>query len=219
MNWVACLLLGVPFGNFLYAIASTGESHWYHPKVLLFFARHVPAVTWAMVALFMASSLGLLLVRRITLVFKVSAMAALLLYNIVLFKQVPVLLIALMAGLLFTPFRRPYVNSRLRWWEVAPRFEVDLDCTDVESQRRFEIINISVTGALLRNPKRADILPPYLVLEFSQSVVLRAQVVRIENEDRFGVQFLNPTKAQMRALQEVIHKNLRAKPLPQSQAA
>ncbi len=203
--WIYALsafMCASPFVCFLLAIRRMGESHWATPSVWLRFAHHIPGSVWALVAFFMMTGAALVFVRRVTWTLALIAFALLVVFNVVLFKKLPLLAGLAMAALTLRPLRNPFLSPKLRWWEQAPRVAVDLEA--VSQGERFRVINISATGALLESQSGVHYLEG-VVLQVSLSgrLELDCKVVRRDGE-RIGVSFVDVSRKTRKAIRRLI---------------
>jgi hypothetical protein len=194
--------------SFVAAVRRAGESLWYSPETWLAYARRIPAPVWGLIAFFVLSGLTVLLVRKLTWMLALGALGALLLYNLVLFRQLPLLAgAAILALTLFPRLREPFLSPKLRWWEQAPRQAVHLKAVAVGSGAEVEVLNLSATGALLASDPfggtRAE-----ASLCLAPGLVVLCKVVRSEGA-RTGVQFLYLSASSRRKLRKLIHQAAR----------
>ncbi len=105
--------------------------------------------------------------------------------------------ILLILYFLIPAVRRPFFNRRLRWWETAPRYDINIPCTIQKQSGQFidcRLINISKSGAFVRPPIELAMFEQ-ISIKFSFynfNFTLRAKVVNrhtIEDFGGFGLKF------------------------------
>ncbi|HLE11065.1 MAG: hypothetical protein A2504_01795 [Bdellovibrionales bacterium RIFOXYD12_FULL_39_22] len=93
--------------------------------------------------------------------------------------------------------RRPFFNRRLRWWETAPRFDINIPCTIARASGQLvdcRLVNLSKTGAFIRPPIELSMFES-ISIKFSfynLTFALRARVVNkhtVEDFSGYGVKF------------------------------
>jgi hypothetical protein len=195
-----------PIFNFVATLYRMDIAGWYRPEVFLAYGRELSASTWLLIGTTWLSACGLLFVRQFTLYFAAVAFGCLFGYNL-LFEQRLVLFAALLpVYLLFTHFRRPYLNKRLRWWEQAPRFDGSGHYIKVgRTQTYLPVSNISTSGILIDTQRKMKL--PRLGESFSISIDERTdlpcEVMRIQGTF-LGLRFLKLSQAQKRGLKTLL---------------
>lgn len=206
---VALYLLIAPWVFFVLAIKfNINDPGWYKPSVLLHYLQVSPPRLVLLLGLTLASGSLLLFVRKASWVVAVVTLVLVILYNVFFFNfQIPWSAVVLLLFVLFTPFRKPYLNPSLRWWEQPPRFEVDLFADIPETQSKIHVYDISEGGLLgeylgLEKPEIED----KFYIEFENGPKLLSQVVRKQEGKYVGVHFEDVNKIQFKRLKKFIRR-------------
>ena len=195
-----------PFINYFVTLYQMNVADWYTPSVLLAYARGFSFSTWFLLGVTWASAIGLLAVSRFSLYFAAASFASLFTYNLIFEKRLVLFAVCLPAYLLFTQFRTPYLNKRLRWWEQAPRFDGSGHYIKVlRTQTFLPICNLSISGILIDTQRKMKL--PLIGETFSISIDERTEipceVMRVHGTF-LGLKFKRLSQAQKRALKTML---------------
>ncbi len=169
---------------------------------------HFQALNWLLIALSWSIAFLIFFVSKFSLILVSILFILILLLNIILVKKL--IIWALLFPVIFwlSPFRRPYLNKALRWWEQLPRFWLKEEMDDVLiDNKKARVINLSLSGALI------ELLEHHLSLSLEQMCTLGLDqhvftvVVRRVNGHQYGVQFLNLKSADKRKLKSYLRNN------------
>lgn len=156
-------------------------------------------------------------------IFIVSA-AVIFIYNIIAYVSNP--MVSLMGVLVFNLaiffaagffFRKhiiaPYFNPRLRWWEQASRYDIDLGVT-LEYSDSYELgylEDISLGGCFIRiseKVKIGHIYPLKVSLGNAMSISIKGKIMRTVTDDcslpGYGVMFSNLTQTEKSGLENMM---------------
>ncbi len=210
-----------PLGTYVLAIAfilapllslygelwSVGLGHPRHFAAWGPWLREIWMVAWVVLGAVFVSGWSLLFVRSSSLHLTMLALGLVLAHNLTLWNRSPdsgafrlvlmtVVTLTVMAVFWRAEFRRPYMEPRLRWWETAPRFRVDLPVRVGSVETR--LLDISRTGALVEGGLEAE-AGSRVRLAFKDFEV-PAVVVRVAMNHATGLQFKDVTWSERRAL-------------------
>ena len=106
--------------------------------------------------------------------------------------------------------RTVYRNKALRWWEQAPRYEVNMKCrvqTSKKSKLKAAIIDLSEGGVLLKlKPKERLHREDEIELRFSHNdnlTFIHGRIVYSRGDGHYGVQFMH-NNATMKFMQTLV---------------
>ncbi|MBP7845034.1 MAG: PilZ domain-containing protein [Proteobacteria bacterium] len=201
----AAYLLIAPFINLVLGIRNTGEVNWYKIGTWFQYLLILHPRTWALLIITLTAGGLLLLVRKASWVFTLASLGLVILYNLIVFHDVPLLAVALLAFVAFTPFKKPYLNPSLRWWEHPPRFVVDLFAAIPEIQAQLKIFDVSEGGMLAAF--EGSFVPSVgatFYLEFNNGPKVMGKVVRKQEEKYLGIHFESVDRKKRRELRDFI---------------
>jgi len=203
-KWITALgvaFLLAPLGNFLWSLAAYGVERWWDPNVWGIWLPHVEPYVWLMMFLVAASGVSLLVVRKWSWILAVAALSFVLIHSFFLLPHIVgstntaivVLLSLITVGSIafvgFSPFRRPYLNPRLRWWETSPRYKADIQVKVGEIEQPGILVDISRTGALVEWPSASmPDVSENTKLDLPMGLSLYARVAR-KTESGYGFTF------------------------------
>ena len=190
-----------PVGNTALVLQSLGLLSWDHREAAMAWLSNVSPGTWLLFGLVFLSGVALLFVRRWSLHLTLGTLAIVVLYNIVNFQALSVIgawklgamiivTVGLLLSLYFSEFRVPYVNPRLRWWETAPRFRVDLKARETTLSRDLVIVDISRTGVLAEMSAEGIDVGQSLKLELPMDLKLAGRIARKSPNGQIGIEFV-----------------------------
>ena len=171
-----------------------------------------------------AAAVGVLTVTRPGWWVFVLSAAGIAVYNIVAFINNP--MISIIGMLVFNVslfvvagffFRKhiiaPYFNPRLRWWEQASRYDIDLGVS-IEYGDSYEIgylEDISLGGCFIRISEKLDsgsIYPLRMSLGNEVTISVKGKVMRTVNDDcslpGYGVMFVSQSETEKEGLENMI---------------
>jgi hypothetical protein len=205
-RWIYALgisFLIAPLGNFIWSLAALGVRRWWDPAVWMIWVPYVEWYVWLLMGLVAASGLSLLLVRKWSWLLSLISLASVLIYSVVLLPDISskagifivallmIVTIGAMGVIFFSPFRLPYVNPRLRWWETSPRYRVDIRVHVDDSPLEANLVDISRTGALIQWPNaNVPELSGRTKLTLPMGLALFVEVVRKTNQG-YGLRFMS----------------------------
>jgi len=206
---VAIYLLIAPWVYFVLNIRELGDPTWGNPDTWLKYLTDLHPRVWFLLTITFAAAIMLFLVRKASWILAIIALVLVIIYNIFVFGSLPIPAIILLAFVLFTPFRKPYLNPQLRWWEQLPRFDVDLFANVEDLSAQLHIYDISEGGVLAEflgetHPKLYDTFH----IEFSNGPKLLTKLVRIQENKYLGLHFEELSRGDKRLLKKFI-KTLR----------
>lgn len=115
--------------------------------------------------------------------------------------------------------RHVYFDPKLRWWRTKPRYETQLPCiVNCEQDCHYPVLsNISEGGCFLESPHLLSV-NSHLQIAVPLPVPLNVSVLKAEGEVRWasnnplrqgmGVQFINLTPLQSKAVKHCVKKQL-----------
>jgi len=223
--FAAGALIISPLGNFLTTLLTMGIPGWYSPKVWMLWLPYVEWKVWGLMACLFASGISLLFVRKWSLLAAALSVLMVLIYTLATARQLMflgtwfiassvVISAATILLIFFSPFRLPYLNPKLRWWEGDPRYKADFPVKFEGAERNGLLQDISLSGALVEwTDARAH---PTLEMGAESELVLpnglriRFQVARV-TANGYGVRFVATNRAQRKSLRAWL-SDLRPKP-------
>jgi len=209
---VAFYLLLAPWINFILSLKfQKQDPGWYNPAVWLEYFEMMRPRLLILLALTLSSGVLVLLVRKASWAVAIITLALVIIYNMTFLGGIPWQAVLLLAFVVFTPFRKPYLNPSLRWWEQAPRFDVDLFASIPESQSRIHVYDISEGGLLgeFLGSAKPD-MDSIFYVEFEGGPKILGKVVRRQQDKYIGLHFEKVSKVQFKQLKKFI-KSLRRK--------
>ncbi len=202
---LALVLILAPLGNIFFSFLTVGVPNLREPGTWIYWIRYVKPEVWALNLMLFLSGVALLWVRTWSHSMAAVSIGAVLIYNIMTFKETIFIgPIAIAIGILATmgalailyhrDFRKPYFHPRLRWWETSPRFRVDLpvDVHSVESGDKLSaiLLDISRSGILLQLPEPSPWRTGETqLIELPNSLKIKAEVIRKHDANSFGLNF------------------------------
>ena len=154
----------------------------------------------------------------------IAAAAGIFIYNIIAYIQNPMvslfgvlvfdLVLFLAAGFFFRKhIIAPYFNPRLRWWEQASRYDINLGVA-IEYSNSYELgylEDISMGGCFIRiseNVKVGTVYPLKISLGKQLSVSIKGKIMRTVTDDcslpGYGVMFVHLTETERDGLRNMI---------------
>lgn len=204
-KWIYVLGLSfllAPFGNFVWSLAALGVKRWWDPQVWAIWLPFVEWHVWILMAMVSLSGLSLLLVRRWSWLLSIVALVSVFVYSLVLLPSISsktsigivallmIITVGAMGVVLFSPFRLPYINPRLRWWESDPRYRVEIRAFVGEAEQEALLSDISRSGALVEWGSAAvPEISGVVKLSLPMGLVLAAEVVR-KTKQGYALRFL-----------------------------
>lgn len=193
-----------PFGNFLWSLAALGVKRWWDPAVWSIWLPYVEWHVWILMSLVSVSGFCLLLVRKWSWLLSLVSLFMVLVYSVALLPEInskaSIGIIAMLMfmtigaiGVVFlSPFRLPYINPRLRWWETSPRYKVEIQVNVGDFSEHAVLIDVSRTGALVEwhGPNRPETLDSPVKLSLPMGLVLFAELAR-KTDRGYGFRFLS----------------------------
>lgn len=203
-KWIYALgfsFLLAPLGNFVWSLAALGVRRWWDPSIWRIWMPYVEWHVWVLMGLVALSGLSLLLVRKWSWFLSLAALASVLIYSVILLPDIStkasiaivallmIITIGAIAVIFLSPFRLPYINPRLRWWETSPRYHVDIKVKVGDFLEEANLVDLSRTGALLQWPSaRIPDIDASTKLSLPMGLVLLVEVAR-RTEQGYGVRF------------------------------
>jgi hypothetical protein len=199
------------FFVFLPLIALALKLHQYEPSQLFNFKmwieviQHFEVNNWLLV--FLSLSIGFLIFNasKLSLIIVSALFLFILIINLVLLKKLVLWSIIIPILFWFSPFRRPYLNRALRWWEQLPRFWIQKDQDSIlVDQKNGRIINLSLSGVLVESLGDAFSynLEDSVVLSFAE-VEIKAKCKRSAGKE-FAFQFEKMSSIEKRKLKQFV---------------
>ncbi|HVJ64469.1 MAG TPA: PilZ domain-containing protein [Bdellovibrionota bacterium] len=192
-----------PFGNFLWSLAALGVRRWWDPAIWRIWVPYVEWYVWVLMLLVAISGLSLMLVRKWSWVLSLAALGSVFVYSVILLPNINskasvaivallmLLTIGAMGVIFFSPFRLPYVNPRLRWWETSPRYRVDIKVKVGDVAQDATLVDISRSGALVEWTSAAvPELEPRTKITLPMGLTLLVEVIR-KTQQGYGLKFLS----------------------------
>jgi hypothetical protein len=202
---VAAYLLLAPWINFVLGIRNTGEANWHEVAVWFDYLGKLHPRTWFLLLITLAAGSMILMVRKTSWIFALSSLGLVIAYNIVVFRDVPMLAVLLLALVAFTPFKKPYLNPQMRWWEHDPRFVVDLFAQVPEVQARLHIYDLSEGGTLAAfQGNFAPTVGSNFYIEFPSGPKVLGKVIRQQEQKYLGIHFEEMNRAKRKELRSFI---------------
>ncbi|NCN39839.1 PilZ domain-containing protein [bacterium] len=219
---LAIVLILAPLGNIVFSFITVGVPNLMDPGAWVYWVRYIKPEVWALNAMLFLSGISLLWVRTWTHSLAAVSVGAVLIYNIITFKDsifigpvaivtgIIASLIALIA-LYHKDFRKPYFQPRMRWWETSPRYRVDLpvEVVSSESSKKLSavLLDISRSGLLLKVSDETDWRTgESLSVLLPKSQTFKAVVVRKQENGAFGLSFKNLSWTEGRDLKHFIRQ-------------
>lgn len=191
-----------PFGNFLWSLAALGE-RWWHPQVWQIWVPYIEWYVWLLMVSVSVSGVALLIVRRWSWILAMTSLALVMVYSLIILPNISskasigivVLLLVLTIGALgaifYSPFRLPYLNPRLRWWETSPRYRVDINARISGVDAECTLVDVSRTGALIEwSSGKFPELSERAKLDLPMGLSLVVDVAR-KTERGYGLRFVS----------------------------
>lgn len=192
-----------PLGNFIWSLAALGVKRWWDPRIWSIWIPYVEPHVWTLMALVSLSGLCLLFVRRWSWILSLVSLGIVLVYSLFLLPSIAskasiaivsllmLITIGAMGVILFSPFRLPYINPRLRWWETGPRYRVDIQVKVDDLSDEGVLVDISRTGCLVEwgGVRIPQDLRGNVRLLMPMGLVLLAEVTR-RTPQGYGFRFL-----------------------------
>lgn len=192
--WTVLLALAfvfAPIGNLLVTLIAFRVPHWWSPQVWSQWISGVSPTLLALQVLIFVSGVALLFVRNWSWTIALFTLSVACLYNVFSFQSllkmgpwaVGVMVLLTLVGIavmLYSPFRRPYLNPRLRWWETSPRFRADIRVIIEGVPGEAILVDVSRTGALLewREIENIPQLEGLKQMTLAQGPILSCIVIR-----------------------------------------
>ncbi len=198
---------------------------WYNPRIWAHWAPYVEWKVWVLMACLFASGVSLLFVRKWSLLAAALSILMVLVYTLATARQLMflgtwfiassvVISAATILLIFFSPFRLPYLNPKLRWWESDPRYKADFPVKFEGAEKNGLLLDISRSGALVEwTDARSQ---PTLELDAESELVLpnglrmRFHVARVTSNG-YGVRFIETNRQQRKMLKAWLN-DLKLKP-------
>lgn len=205
-KWIYALGLSfvlAPVGNFVWSLAALGVKRWWDPQIWRIWLPYVEWYVWVLMGLVALSGLSLLMVRRWSWMLSLVSLACVLVYSVILLPNIPskasigivallmIITIGAMGVIFLSPFRLPYVNPRLRWWETSPRYRVEIKVKVGDLPHEASLVDVSRTGALVEWPNAMiPELQGRTKLSLPMGLTLYVEVIR-RTKQGYGFRFLS----------------------------
>jgi hypothetical protein len=203
---LSLFLMFNPIVNYLITLNRMGVDFWQHPSEIVNYSQNLSFSTWLLLAVSWSAGFGLLVVRRYSLYFSTSAFLALFSYNLIFQHRLVLFSLLLPAYFLFTQFRIPYLNKRVRWWEQAPRFDGSGHYIKLSTTETYlPIFNISLTGILIDTQGKTKLpkVGESFSIQIGEKTELPCEVVRTKGS-LLAMRFLKLSNAQRRSLKTLL---------------
>jgi len=111
---------------------------------------------------------------------------------------VSILNIAVVGYFLSPAIKLAYMDPRIRWWEAKPRYDVGIDCTLNDEDKKYTIKNISESGCFLAGENLKLVPGSAYELKFDLFDIIfkiKAEVIHhftYNDTTGYGLKFCNP---------------------------
>ncbi len=202
---IGLYLFCVPTINFFRVLAHGQDSNWLSFHSIIAAAEKIPPITWGLIIFTTISGAMLLVVRQFTWIFALSILLILTSYNFYAVHKFTLPPVLLFISILFSPFRRPYLDPSIRWWEQLPRYQTNIVGKILDLGSTIKVLNVSKSGLYfeLAGGEEPSIDQQFLKLMLTNDLQIECEIAR-RYEKFFGVRFVNVSKTQKRAISEQI---------------
>lgn len=215
IKFTACLLIATPFLQFLWLVRSTGAPDWYTPETLLRWIPHLGLLPFLVGVSLIVAGVALFYVKKWSWWIAMSALCLLSIHNLRMIQVyfpddtttlivASILCIGLLALIMYSDFRKPFMNARLRWWESRSRYRVNLPVELEGYDPSVLLVDISRSGLLIhKTPDFQEALPQETIVHINDELNFPCSLSR-KTDEGAAYKILRVTKHQSRYLRNWI---------------
>lgn len=216
IQFTACLLIATPFLQFVWLVRSTGAPEWYTLETLIRWVPHLGVLPFLVGLSLIVAGISLFYVKKWSWWIAMSALSLLSIHNLRMIQvyfpgDTPTLVIAsvlclgLLALIMYSDFRKPFMDARLRWWESRSRYKVDLPVALEGHETSVLLVDLSRSGLLIhRTPEFQGALPQETIIHINEELQFPCSLSR-ETAEGAAYKILRITKHQSRYLKNWIN--------------
>lgn len=214
----SAIFLLAPFFNFTMALWGEGVQRWYALSTWLAWLPFVTTDSWIIAILTFITGLALLWVRKLSYYFALGILLLVLIQALVRWSSwahtgpmigIGALLLTVGTSLIlyFSDFRKPYLHPRIRWWETAKRYRVDLEIKIQDWPHPGILLDLSKSGALVewRNTENIPQIDGSTLITVRDNLSLPAFVAR-RTQKGYGFRFEKMDGDEKRSLKRFLEQ-------------